>query len=88
VVSFTPRTLYPWGNEYRNPLNGRLGGLRRRSGRFGENTLAGAGIPYLPVRSVVAIPTETELHRLKNVKYMIWIEEDPSLPPPSTEKKA
>ena len=80
MVSCTPWTLYPRGNEHRNPLNKRLGG------RFGVNTHAGAGIPYFPVRSVVAKPTETELHRIQNVKNIFWIEEDP--PPPPRRKKA
>jgi hypothetical protein len=80
VVSFTPRTLYLRGNEKRNALNRRLGGPRGRSGRFGENTLASAGFPYLPVRSLVAIPTDTELHRLQNVTNTVWIEEGLSLP--------
>jgi len=44
-----------------------------------EKSLAGTGIPYLPVHNVVAILTETELYRLQKVKNTVWIEEDSSL---------
>jgi hypothetical protein len=36
VVSFTPRLLYPQGKSPWYPLNRRLDGLQRRSGRGGE----------------------------------------------------
>lgn len=52
-----------------------------------EIKLDGAGIPYLPICSVVAIPTETELHRFQNVKNTVWIEEDLSLPSTAGGKK-
>ena len=55
--------------EPRRPLNGRLGGPKSRSGRFGKKKKksvapAGIRIPDRPARSIVAIPTTQS--RLRN----------------------
>jgi hypothetical protein len=39
VVSFTPLTLYPWGNSPRYALYRRLGGPQSRSGRCGKKKI-------------------------------------------------
>jgi hypothetical protein len=39
VASFTPRSLYPWGNRLRYPLYRRLGGPQSRSGHCGEEKI-------------------------------------------------
>jgi hypothetical protein len=36
VVSFKPRSLYPWGKSPRYPLGRRLGGPQRKYGRYGQ----------------------------------------------------
>lgn len=75
MVSFTLRTLYLRGNERMNPPNRGFGAYLEVS----EET----HLPVQGFRTVwsVATPTETELHRLQNVKNTVWIDEDPSPPP-------
>ena len=43
VVSITPRPFYSLGNTLRLPLNRRMVGPQKWSGRFGEETVGPAG---------------------------------------------
>jgi hypothetical protein len=62
VVSFTPRPLYPQGKSPWYPLDRRVGGPQRRSGRGGEEKNsqlpAGTGNPDHSASSLVAISIE------------------------------
>jgi hypothetical protein len=60
VVSFTPQPLYPLENSSRYPLDTRLGGLRRRSRRGGEESPSPCreSNPGRRSRSLVTILTE------------------------------
>jgi len=61
AVSYTTRPLYPRGKSPRHPLDRRLGGPQRRSGRGGEeeNSLPLPGIePRSPSRSLVTLLSE------------------------------
>jgi len=74
MVSFTPQLLYPQGSSSRYPLDTRLGGFQRRSGRGDKekNFLPIPGIeprssnPYIqePVCSVAYKTTEMKFAQL------------------------
>jgi hypothetical protein len=64
VVSFTPRSLYPRGKSLRYPLDRRLGGLKSRSGRLGEEKII-VTLPGLELRPLGRPTHSQSLYRLR-----------------------
>jgi hypothetical protein len=73
VLSFMPRPLYPQGKSPWYPLDRRLGGTQRRSGRGGEEKNSHP-LPGLkpPIIQPVAQRCTTELSRLQYTEYNIF----------------
>jgi hypothetical protein len=65
VVSFTLRPLYPRGKELREPLDRRLGGPQRRSGRLGEKKI------LVPIGSQTPDPLAVQPVASRNTNYSI-----------------